>query len=79
MNFKIVKVPYQTKKHQEVLIFRDFDFETETEVVKLKAYVLPDECFHEETVEFENEKAAQRFITDFSEEAAKEFVERWIM
>lgn len=79
MNFKILQVPYKTKEKQEVLLHRDMDENGELSDVKIKAFIRPDELWHEELIQFENEAAAKRFIKDFSQEAAQEFVERFVI
>lgn len=43
MNFRIIQVPYKTKEKQEVILYRDKDWETDQEKVTLRAYILPDE------------------------------------
>jgi len=74
MNFRIFKC----KDKQEVLIFRDINDDGDLFSVQLRTFILPEEFWHGETVSFENEFAAKRFIKDFSQEAAQEFIDRFV-
>lgn len=76
MNFKIFKC----KDKHEVLLFRDFSEESsDTTDVEIRTFIMPDELWHGETVHFENVEAAKRFIKDFSQEAAQEFIDRFVI
>lgn len=74
MNFRIFKC----KDKNEVILFRDYGDDGE-HVVILKTFIFPDELWHGETVHFENVEAAKRFIKDFSQEAAQEFIDRFVI
>lgn len=75
MNFRIFKC----KDKQEVLLFRDFNDNTgDINDVEIRTFIMPDELWHGETVNFENQEAAKRFIKDFSQEAAQEFIDRFV-
>jgi hypothetical protein len=62
MNFRILQVPYKTKEKQEVLLHRDMDENCEMSDVKIKAFIRPDELWHEELIQYENE-IHQRFLS----------------
>jgi len=74
MNFRIFKC----KDKHEVILFRDYNDDANA-VVNIRSFILPDELWHGETVEFENVEAAKRFIKDFSQEAAQEFIDRFVI
>ena len=69
MNYKA----FQLKVSLQLLIFRDFDTETSTPIIKIYVYWIDnegDDRLSEETISFENEESAKSFIVDFSEASA---------
>lgn len=68
-NFRII-----TEVNPPVLVARDR--EEDEEIVRLTAWNNEDDLVYEETVTFKHHEAAKRFVADFSEAAAYEFLER---
>jgi hypothetical protein len=69
-NFRII-----TDVNPPVLVARDRD-ENGDEIVRLTAWDNENDLVCQETVIFNHHEAAKRFVADFSDEAAYEFLER---
>lgn len=68
-NFKII-----TEVNPPVLVARDR--EEDEEIVRLTAWDNENDLVYIETVTFNHHEAAKRFVADFSDAAAYEFLER---
>jgi len=78
MNYKIITLE---DLDTQILIKRDRDENDGTETVSVEAFFVDadgNEYIFQESIRFDNNNLPESFVRDFSEESAREFLERGI-